>query len=255
MVRKIVCIIFAALTAITGVAQVDSAQSYFEKGNELYQGNNYEKAEKAFLQCLDYTDSNNARAHFNLGNTYFKLNQIGLAVLHYEKALKQNPDYEKATYNLTLARARVVDEVEASPSVAFYNRWERILTAFGASSFAIMALALLLVAVGGFYFFVTGGAAKMRKSGFAFMIVFLVLFAMSTYLSYAANDIRVRSEEAIITQLKIDVKTEPKDNAATAFVLHEGAKVGLVSEVDGWLEIKLDNGNMGWLPESALAAI
>ncbi len=254
MVRKIIGIILCALVFSPVAAQPGNAQEYFQQANTQYQNNQYEDAEQSYLQSLDL-EPENARVHFNLGNTYFKLNQIGRAVLHYEKALKYHADYEKAQYNIQIAQARVIDEVEASPTAAFYNQWERFLTTFGASTFAIVALSLLLLAVVGLYLFITGSVAKIRKSGFALMLVFMVLFAVTTYLSYAANDVRISSDEAVILTLKVDVKTEPKGDAATAFVLHEGAKVGISSEVDSWVEIKLENGNMGWVNTQDLGRI
>lgn len=254
MVRKIVCLVTSICLSLAIFAQAQ-AKEFFEKGNTAYQQNNYHEAIEHYKKAIQESKEPNAAVHFNLGNAFFKTQQLGLCILHYEKALKINPEYDKAQYNLDIANARIIDKVDVSPSAAFYSKWNAFLSSVGADSFAILALLVLLISAGGFYIFITGKSVTARKTGFATCIALLVLFTLSTYLSYAALEVGLGGNEAIVITKKVDVKTEPRDGSNTAFVLHEGAKVGLVSSMDNWKEISLENGNMGWIKLSEIQEI
>lgn len=254
MVRKIIGLISLLFICSFSFAQV-GAEEAFNKGNNAYQQSNYHEAIEHYQEAILESKQANAAVHFNLANAYFKSQQLGLSILHYEKALVINPDYEKAQYNLEIANARIVDKVDVSPSAAFYSRWKKILAMIGADNFAILSLVILLVSAAGFYIFITGKSIGARKAGFAACISLMLVFSLSTYLSYAAIEVSLKGNQGIVVSKKVDVKTEPRAESNTAFVLHEGAKVGLAGKMDAWVEITLENGNMGWIKKDELEEI
>ncbi|TXC76183.1 tetratricopeptide repeat protein [Luteibaculum oceani] len=232
----------------------ESADERFKEANDLYKTEEYSEAIKAYESLIE-DQSNNVALFYNLGNSYYKTQNLGKAILYYEKALKLNPDYEKAAYNLKLANARVADRVESSPSIAFYNKWNKFLLSIGSGSFAFVAI-LFSVLIGlGIFLFITGKSVSSRKTGFALGIVSFIGFGLFVFLSISAATYTNRSPEGIILTKKVDIKTEPKADANTAFVLHEGAKVSISSNLDGWVEIKIANGNMGWIKSQDLGKI
>jgi len=57
---------------------------------------------------------------------------------------------------------------------------------------------------------------------------------------------------AIVFSEATDVKSEPKTNSDTIFVIHEGTKVQLL-ETDGlWTHVAIVNGVEGWMPSAEL---
>ena len=44
--------------------------------------------------------------------------------------------------------------------------------------------------------------------------------------------------------------SEPKTDASRLFVIHDGLKVNIVDENNEWFEIKLSNGEIGWIKKS-----
>jgi SH3-like domain-containing protein len=54
---------------------------------------------------------------------------------------------------------------------------------------------------------------------------------------------------------KIDVRSTPSAQGAVLFMLHRGTKVQLLQAQEGWQEVKLSNGSVGWMPEGALERI
>ena len=65
----------------------------------------------------------------------------------------------------------------------------------------------------------------------------------------------ITHSHAIITDPKVDVKSEPKTKSIELFVLHEGSKVIVLGSKNGWIQIQLPNGTKGWLPIETLEKI
>ena len=56
-------------------------------------------------------------------------------------------------------------------------------------------------------------------------------------------------------QDKADVMSNHSNSGIKLFHLHEGTKGCIQSEEGDWVELKLDNGNIGWLPKEAIERI
>src|SRR5215470_19112395 len=56
----------------------------------------------------------NAKLYYNLGNAYFRLNDLGRAILHYRRGLRLEPGNRQLQANLSYARSRRVDQIEIS---------------------------------------------------------------------------------------------------------------------------------------------
>jgi tetratricopeptide (TPR) repeat protein len=192
---------------------------------------------------------------FNIGNCHFKLNDIPRAVLFYERALKLAPGDEDVQANLELARQSVVDRVNELPSFSLGSTWGRLRGGDDADQWARRSLwsalicALLFAAAlmvrnraGRRALFMVGGAMVLI-TGLA------VAFASFRHAEVTSND------EAIIMTAKVDVRSEPRTNTTVLFVLHKGTKVAVLQEANGWSEVRLANGNVGWMPPGSLERI
>ena len=91
--------------------------------------------------------------------------------------------------------------------------------------------------------------------GAAVATAFLLITGLSAMLAaYRVGEITDRSQ-AIIMLPKVDVRGEPRAEATTVFVLHEGTKVSVLQEQNGWYELKLSSGSVGWAPPGSLEVI
>ena len=43
------------------------------------------------------------------------------------------------------------------------------------------------------------------------------------------------------------VKSEPNESSTNLFLIHEGLKVQLLESDNNWTEVKMPDGNVGWL--------
>src|SRR5262249_32992192 len=56
----------------------------------------------------------NAKLYYNLGNAYFRLNDLGHAILQYRRGLRLEPGNRQLQANLSYARSRRLDQIDVS---------------------------------------------------------------------------------------------------------------------------------------------
>ncbi len=127
--RSLVAVVFLPfflLSIINGASA--SPNDAWQKGNTFYAQKQYDSAAFYFEQ-IAASKPGDATVFYNLGNTYYRLNKVGLSVLNYERALKRKPDYKEANENLLLARSRIPGGPQQAPTDIFFIRWWKSLTA------------------------------------------------------------------------------------------------------------------------------
>ena len=84
------------------------------------------------------------------------------------------------------------------------------------------------------------------------------LILASIFIFFIARhkyELTKNSENAIITTPTVTVTGSPNEKGTKLFILHEGTKVNITEEDGSWTEIKIANGNVGWVPSKSLSAI
>jgi len=109
--------------------QADVLQDNFDVGNQLYQQGQYEQAVEKYQLVLQ-AGFESGELYFNLGNVYYKLNQLGLARLYYERAAILLKNDEALTDNLALLNQRLIDKIPVPPQFFLLNWWDALLGIF-----------------------------------------------------------------------------------------------------------------------------
>jgi len=252
----------AALQGVGGILLLLSAVSpalgetpeeLFERGNAAYANARYGEAVRAYETVLKY-DIRDPRVEYNLGNAYFRLGELGLAILHYERAHRLRPVDPDIRVNLELARSRRIDRVEPEETAAVV-RWTRALQdRIGPDRQAIGFLAVLWVIAG----LVTW--ASIRPPGWSawmgWTLAVLVLAAALTALSWRVTWQRLEGERiAVVLDASVEVLAGPGENNASLFTVHEGLTLTIRSERPDWVQVSLPNGLNGWIPRTALGIV
>jgi len=60
---------------------------------------------------------------------------------------------------------------------------------------------------------------------------------------------------AVIIAPTSTINSSPAEKSTKLFILHEGAKVEITNEDNNWIEIKLANGNVGWVQKKDIGRI
>ena len=225
-----------------------------KQANSLYIKGDYLSAAKQYEKILS-NEGVAPELYFNLGNAYYKTNELGRSILNYERALRLAPSYEDARFNLEMAQLKVVDNSVQS-STFFLGRWiENFIKLFTSnewlySSFALFVLTLTLV-----FLFIFGATLFVRKTSFHTAVVLLVLSVLSFVFAGVRKDQLINHREAIVMTGVVTVKSSPDKSGTDLFQLHEGTKVKVKSSLGAWCEIKLGNGNVGWVEQTNIEKI
>jgi len=225
-----------------------------KQANSLYIKGDYLSAAKQYEKILS-NEGVAPELYFNLGNAYYKTNELGRSILNYERALRLAPSYEDARFNLEMAQLKVVDNSVQS-STFFLGRWiENFIKLFTPnqwlySSFALFVLTLTLV-----FLFIFGATLFIRKTSFHTAVVLLVLSVLSFVFAGVRKDQLINHREAIVMTGVVTVKSSPDKSGTDLFQLHEGTKVKVKSSLGTWCEIKLGNGNVGWVEQTNIEKI
>jgi len=242
--------ILAILIASTLFAQND----LLRKANELYTQDKFTQAIDAYNQLL-MTNLESPEVYFNLGNAYYKTNQFPKAILNYERAKLLSPDDEDINFNLQVANQRVVDSIQELPGIFVVRWWNSLVNSQTTDTWALISIIafVLFLTLAGLYFFARSGDIRRVAFWTAF---FLFIFSMMTWSFAARQKSRlVDHTYAIVMQPTVTVKSSPSEKGTNLFVVHEGLKVKITDKLGDWIEVKLADGNKGWLLTESIERI
>lgn len=224
------------------------------EADSAYIKGNYAQAIQIYEDILRQGEA--AEIYYNLGNSYYKSDNIARAILNYERALLLRPDNQDIRANLEIARSKTVDKIVPIPEIFFVSWGKSLINSLNIDSWArlgIVSFLLCLVAVSLFFFSKT---AKLKKIGF---ISGVVLFTFTVLSNVFANQQKKSIEErteAIVLTPSVTVRSTPSENGTSLFIIHEGRKIKIKdNSMREWKEISLEDGKVGWVPANSLEVI
>ncbi len=233
--------------------QADSLSAFIAKANGYYKQTKYDSALIFYNKVLNagYTAP---ELYYNLGNTYFRLGDIARAILYYEKAYRLNPSDEKIRHNLEYANQFVQDDFP-DVKVFFLKRWwKNLALSLRADAWAYISIGLFVLALALLFVFWFAKKISVRKAAFFSAIIAMVISLLTLSLSLENKHYVLNSGEAIVIA-QSSVRSSPSLQGTELFILHPGTKVKILSKNDGWYEVKLPNGSIGWMKKDDLEKI
>lgn len=233
------------------IVSAQSADELFEKGNEQYKLEQYDLALKTYQQ-IDSLGFISSELFYNLGNCYYKLNEVAPAIFNYEKALMIDPLNEDASNNLIFAKRLTIDNIEELPKTVLQKLDEAFVKKLSYNQWAIASVVLSILGCSLFLLFYFSYASGRKRFFFVTsMISFLLLIATISF-SYKEYSFAQKNIQAIIFAEETEIKSAPTLNGENIFKLHEGTKVKVLDTVDNWKKIKIADGKIGWIISSEL---
>ena len=230
------------------------ADSIFKVANSFYQKGAYKDALKNYKQ-IEKLQLESADLYYNLGNTYYKLNQVAPAIYNFVKALQLDPNNDDYKNNLTIAQRMTIDKIDILPKTFLQKLDSTYIKSLSFENWAFVSITSIILFVLFFliyYFSVNPGKKRLF---FIFAIISLIITLFSFSFAYSGYNYSKHNKPAIIFSAKASVKNAPTLNSTEAFELHEGTKVVILEKVDGWLKIKLSDGKIGWISKNDLKSL
>ena len=250
---KISVLILLLLPAESAVSQ-EGSEEKFSRGVELFTSGDYEKALEQWIDIYN-TGNRSAELEYNIGNAYFKLNNLPGTILFYERAHLKKPADEDINYNLQIARTLVVDRFEEIPELFFIRWYDFMALILSTNTWARISITTFVLSLVFLSLYFYSSRYNLKVLGFWTAILLLFISLGSFALAARNKTLVYDSKKAVIFSPVVNGKSSPDDSGTDLFVIHEGTKVTVEDEVGDWLEIRLSDGNKGWIPISNLEII
>ena len=226
-------------------------QDNFDKATTLYQKGDYTQAAAVYSSILKSGKESSA-LYYNLGNTYYKLNNVPESIYYYEKALQLDPENTDAKNNLIFANQMKIDAITPLPKTWVRQLSDGIVGLFSAHTWAVLSIIGVFAFVLSFllYYFVERTALK--RTFFSLMLVFL-FFAIGSYtLAHFCHKQVSQTQYAILFDKTVRVFSDANAYSSEVMQLHEGTKVEIIEDAKEWVKIRLVNGKTGWTKVGSL---
>lgn len=225
-----------------------------QNADDEYAKGNYQQAIKDYQEILKTGVS--SEIYYNLGNAYYRTDNITQSLLAYERALQLSPGDNDIRFNLQYARSKTIDKITPETEM-FFVTWYNSLVNFTSvdrwanTAIVSIVMALLLILV-----FLFAPQMWARKSGFYGSAVFLLLFAFANLFAFQQKHELETKQGAIVIAPTVNVKKTPAASGTDVFVIHEGTRVDITDRgMKQWRGIKLADGREGWLKTSQIEEI
>lgn len=251
--KKIYTLLMLSLLFISYVFAAENEDPGAE-AVKMYQEGDYSGAIDIYTKMLE-EGKESFSLYYNLGNNYYKQGEIGRAILNYERALLLQPGNEDARYNLTMAQRAAVDKINVLPELFLVRWYNSLFTALTADQWAYISVALFLLVLVMVMLFFYATSMSTRKTGFAVAVVALLLTGASVLFANRQYHRLTDRNTGIIMSPSVVVRGAPDNSGTELFVIHEGLKVEVLESLGSWHNIRMADGNVGWILQDAMEKI
>ena len=224
------------------------------EADSAYVRGEYQQAIKDYESLLKQGAS--ADLYYNLGNAYYRSENITRAVLNYERALLLSPGDRDIRFNLQIARSKTIDKIVPESEMFFFTWYRSLVNLMSVDAWAWTALVSLALVIILLLIYLFSERIWLRKIGFFGGLVLLALFVLSNIFAWQQKQDLLFRKGAIIVSPSVTVKSTPAMNGTDLFILHEGTKVSVTDgSMKGWTGIRIADGKEGWVESKMIEAI
>lgn len=235
-------------------------ETIFKKAVSDYSKKNYNEALKTFQQ-LENTDKVSFEILFDIGNCYYRLDELGEAIQYWEKAKKLSPSNDDVNFNLKLANVKLMDKVILPKPFFLFKHYNSIRNNINIKHWinylGIIFLVIILIFITPKLFNnKTRLQKKVSKLIFIPKYILILLFVIISLILFDTVNYNNNNQFGIVVEKKIKIKTEPITNGETSFILHEGSKVKILSKFNRiWYKVSYFDDKIGWVENSKIGEI
>lgn len=239
-------------STLGATAQTSETLRLFDSGNRYYTSGEYAEAVRAY-EAADSTGFRSAALYYNLGNAYYRLDDMGRSILNYERALLLEPENRAVEHSLRLAKTRTMDRLSQLPQPVWTSAWRKIEAAVGLRGILWGGLILYLI---GFGLLIARILLDRKQPWIRRLAVVLVAISIPLIvISLLASRNDWAKPRVVIIDEVASVRSEPSQDAESETEIHEGLVVHTLEADSSWFLVRLPNGVTGWVEASALEKI
>jgi tetratricopeptide (TPR) repeat protein len=254
--RTAVVAFLVMLLPFAAQAQDDAyVDSLWNAANAAYTEGRWDDAAADYMMISDM-GLESASLYCNAGDACFKAGNVPMAIVYYERALKIDPSYSDARYNLQLMNQMIQDRIDPVPEFVLKVWVKDICYIMDSDSWTICFFVFLALALAMLLLFLLSPSVAGRRTGFFTGAAALLLAVLSVSFALMQKSDYMNVDDAVVMRPVTSVKSSPSDESSTdLFILHEGTKVRIIDEVGSWNNIELADGRQGWVRTGDLETI
>lgn len=238
---------------------IQAAESYpdslWKAGVAAYADGRWEDASRSW-SAIENLGLASPELYCNLGDTYFRQSKLAESILYYSRALKLDPSYADARYNLDFARSLTQDRIDSVPEFFLRSWMRKICWSLPSDAWAWISLVLFAALLAMALVFLLSRSSSARKWGFFCGLTALVLMVFTLVFAAWQRRDYFRADDAVVMRPVVSVRSAPSgSDTKDLFILHEGTCVELLDSVGDWCKIKLSDGREGWLRKEDISTI
>ncbi len=253
-IKKYIFSVIIVAMAFSLKGQNIAVQDSMAQANAHYTAGQFEKAVKTYEGILA-KGYESKELYFNLGNALYKSNNITYAILNYERALKIAPHDEDIRYNLEMAKTQVVDNIPTLPEPGFLRWWRDMIATRTTDNWALRSAVSFVIFLSLLGLFLLTRISRVKKLTFWFGLLFLTYSAFTFSFASTQKARLTGHDSAVIVERSVRVKGSPSESGTELFIIHEGLTVRITDQLGEWIEIRIADGNKGWVKETAMVKI
>jgi tetratricopeptide (TPR) repeat protein len=247
MNRTIRTFFAGSILLVASLGRAQTPEDVFRHGNELYRAGKFQESIKEYESIIKQ-GSVSAEIYFNLGNAYYRNEQLARAILSYERSSQLRPNDSDIEHNLKLVYLKTIDHIEPVPDM-FLIQWMRVtgslMTPGTVRILFVVSWIFLFGSLAAMFFVMHPNVIRSARISFFASTVCVVIWAVMLGIQSFQDSSK---DKAIIIEQTVTAKSSPDLKAVDAFVIHEGLKVKLTDAVGNWVKIILADGKVGWIP-------
>jgi len=256
------CSLWATTFAYCGELSEAQVQDLFSQGKEAFRqanaANDKDKAKKLYQKAVMHFElitengTANGKLYYNIGNAYFRMRDLGRAILNYRRAEQFIPNDPQLYQNLQYARSRCLDEVKVKPetqvlkAILFFHY--DFSTRTRSLSFAILSILFWL-----------GMTIRLfKKIVPRWLLTILCLCTVLLFGSLITEAILAqKTAQGVILENEIIARKGDGNNFQPSFKepLHQGTEFTLIETRKNWLQVELADGRSCWVPVKAVGLL
>jgi len=196
-----------------------------------------------------------AALYYNLGNAYFRVNDLAHARLYYERALLLDPGDRDTRHNIDYLSTKIEDKILVADTF-FLSLWFRaVQNLFSSNAWATIAVVFFILFITCLVVFFFSRLISLKKGAFYVGIVALLIVVFANIFTFGQKGKIEKRETGVVMVGSVQVLSSPDINSKELFILHSGTKVFVTKEDRSWYEIEIDNGSVGWIQKEKMEII
>lgn len=248
--------IVTLLLFVLALGLQQSRAGYVESADSAYNKKQFSEALTLYRAALE-KDGSSSDLYYNIGNTYYRLNDLGHAVINYKRALMLDPSNADARANLEYVKTKITDKPE-DDSTFLSNVHNKIISWTSPDAWAWIAFTLFVVMICAVAAYMFSSNVTIRKVGFFGAGIMLVVVLYATLVAWSAARGLSDHDTAVVIAPTTNLRSTPaSSNSKTDKVVpvHEGTELVIIDSLATpddpatmmWYDVKINNTTRAWV--------